>query len=451
MSSGKHTGQAGFALVEVLVSAVLLVVLALAILPVVEVSGSRAATNRSRGVATSLAKNELERLRGLDVSKSLSNYRGTSTKTVDKTTYTLTSRADYVRDASGTVSCTTDSSAVDYLKLSTSVTWPRMNGTAPVTSDSLISPPVGTFGTNNGTLVVQLNRADGSPAKNIGVTAAGVGDVTNSLGCAVFGNVAAGTTGITINQSGYVGTDGVQAINRPATVSGGQTSLTTLLYDLAGAVPVSFDTLEARPSPLPTGVPAGATRAATASSVTASHQSLAAPRVFLTSPADTQQASITAASLFPFQTGYGIYAGQCAGNDPTAYDSQYYTKWPAAISVVPPGLAAPAVTVRVPDITVLVGRDNQPSTTLNDVPVVIRPNKAFTNMAACNDVYRARTKLLGGTTYGADIPVPFGNWTVCVNDSQGRKQTQDVANTSRNGQLATVLTRTGAPVNDPCP
>ena len=94
-------GEAGFALIEVIVSAVLLIVLALAMLPVLDISASRAGTNRSRSVASNLAKDEQQRLRSLDVSQSLSNYRGTQTKTVDGVDYTVSSRTDWVRDDSG--------------------------------------------------------------------------------------------------------------------------------------------------------------------------------------------------------------------------------------------------------------------------------------------------------------------------------------------------------------
>jgi Tfp pilus assembly protein PilV len=434
-------GEAGFALVEVMVSAVLLIVLALAMLPVLDISASRAGTNRSRSVAANLAKSEQQRLRSLDVSASLSNYRGTQTQTVAGVDYVVSSRADWVRDDSGTVSCTTDSDAVQYLKLTTTVTWPQMNGTQPVTEESLLSPPVGEFGTDVGTLVVQVSKGNGDPAPGLTVSAAGVSDVTNSLGCVVFANVPAGSTTVNLSSPGFVTPTGAPTVSDPTSVVARQTTLVSEQYDAAGTVPVSFDT---RSFSAPT------VRAAQWRTVTASHSALLTPRLFgnLTDPLSSQ---IAATPLFPFPSGYTVYAGSCAGNDPSTYQANYFASNPGLVTV-PPGTTTAPVTVRVPTITVGVQRFKSGTSGAVENPqtdptkvfqphIVISPGTA-TAMNGCSERYSPPTSgaavfsgTLGGTSFTGmrkDVQVPFGSWQVCVDDGR-HKQTATVNATGSGG------------------
>jgi Tfp pilus assembly protein PilV len=445
-------GEAGFALVEVMVSAVLLIVLALAMLPVLDISASRAGTNRSRSVASNLATDEQQRMRSLDVSQSLSNYRGTQIKTVDGVDYTVTSRTDWVRDDSGQVSCTTDKNAVQYLKLTTTVTWPRMNGTQPVLQESLLASPVGEYGTNVGTLVVQVSKADGSPAPGLSVSAAGLSDVTNALGCAVFANVTAGSTVVNLSSPGWVTPAGAPAISDPVTVVAGQTTLNAQQYDVAGSVPVTFDTR----SQTDASVVAAKWR-----SVTASHSALLTPRRF--GSGSTDQPQILATPLFPFTSGYTIYAGNCAGNDPAAYQTNYFAS-NAGLMKVPPGTTTAPVAVRTPTITVGVQRrlDRNNATAVEDLTqaantfaphIVIRPDLSKPAMAGCaeKEDWSSSTAAPQNTTaqvssiqisptqtmsaLKSDIPMPFGTWNVCVDDTR-HSATVSVANTDPNGSFA---------------
>jgi Tfp pilus assembly protein PilV len=445
-------GEAGFALVEVMVSAVLLIVLALAMLPVLDISASRAGTNRSRSVASNLAKDEQQRMRSLDVSQSLGNYRGTQTKTVDGVDYTVTSRTDWVRDDSGQVSCTTDKNAVQYLKLTTTVTWPRMNGTQPVLEESLLAPPVGEYGPTVGTLVVQVSKADATPAAGLSVSAASVSDVTNSLGCAVFANVAAGSTVVNVSSPGWVTPNGAASISDPVTVVAGQTTLNSQQYDVAGTVPVKFDTRSQNNA---------AVVASNWRSVTASHSALLTPRQFGTGSTDIPQ--IQASPLFPFTSGYTIYAGNCAGNDPAGYQTNYFAS-NAGLVTVPPGTTTAPVSVRTPTITVGVQRrlDKNNATAVEDLSqaantfaphIVVRPDLGQAAMKGCaeKEDWSSTTAAPWRTTNAVstfavsatqtvtalktDVPMPFGTWNVCVDDGR-HSVTTSTANTDPNGSFA---------------
>ena len=67
----------------------------------------------------------------------------------------------------------------------------------PVKMSSLVAPPVGAFGTNQGTLGIQVNNAAGAGVAGIPVTITGPSTVTNptnSAGCAIFAYVPVAPT-----------------------------------------------------------------------------------------------------------------------------------------------------------------------------------------------------------------------------------------------------------------
>ena len=168
-----------------------------------------------------------------------------------------------------------------------------MNGTQPVLEESLLAPPVGEYGTDVGTLVVQVSKADGTPAAGLTVSAAGLSDVTNSLGCAVFANVAAAPRWSTSAAPGWVTPNGAASISDPVTVVAQQTTLDSLQYDVAGTVPVKFDTR----SQINSTLVASAWRSATAS-----HSALLTPRGFGSGSTDVAQITAAPCSRSPAAT-----------------------------------------------------------------------------------------------------------------------------------------------------
>lgn len=407
-------GERGFAMVEVIVGALLLAGLALAMLPLMDAGALRTASNRARGIASSLANSDLERMRAMDV-RDLSNHRRSQAQNVGGVAYTVTSRADWVRDASGPVGCTAESASVDYLRIRSTVTWPAMAGVAPVVAESLVAPPVGSFGSDRGSLVVQLQRANGDPVAGLPVGATGTGDTTNEAGCATFGMLPAGPATVTFGRPGWVIPAGQEQVSLTASVVAGQTSTSSWLYDEAGTVAVSFDT---KPQ---SGAPAVATQSA---SVSAAHSSLAAPRQFVTASAQSQ---ITAGQLFPFTSAYGVYAGSCSGNDPTQYDASYYSSNPGLVAIAP-GQAAPPVTVRMPSVWVRVQRLGVPH---SGARITVR-----TTESGCAATFPAYTADSSGE---ARIALPFGPYELCATDTLGRRVKQTVTNSQPGGLSSPVV------------
>src|SRR4051812_44591517 len=110
--------QSGFALIEVVVSAALLLVVAGGVLAGIEGPSSIATKNESRSQATDLAQQDQERLRSMAFS-SLAGYTQTTPVTVGNVTYSRYSSAIWMRDNNDPDSCNTQANSTggDYLKI----------------------------------------------------------------------------------------------------------------------------------------------------------------------------------------------------------------------------------------------------------------------------------------------------------------------------------------------
>src|SRR3954464_8112798 len=97
-SDRPRDGEAGFALVEVIVSAAVLAMVALAVLAGVDAAGRSSGREKARAVAVSLAEQDQERLRGIPA-KAVTTIDSPSPVTLNGATYTITSKAEYIDDA----------------------------------------------------------------------------------------------------------------------------------------------------------------------------------------------------------------------------------------------------------------------------------------------------------------------------------------------------------------
>src|SRR5918992_1657314 len=140
--------QEGFALMEVVVSSAVLIIVALGVLAAQDAISGTAGANKARTVAATLAEEDQERLRGMKTI-SISGYRETRTVPVSGVNYTVVSKAEWIRDATGeTISCTSEQGQVNYLRITSTVS-SLITGAAvkPVVLNSLVAPPAGTSGT----------------------------------------------------------------------------------------------------------------------------------------------------------------------------------------------------------------------------------------------------------------------------------------------------------------
>jgi hypothetical protein len=418
-------------LLEVVFGAALILVVLTAVLMSMDVSTAASGLSRHRALAADLAQQDQERMRAMAIT-SLSNYHATRTVALSGTTYTVTSRADWIRDASGAVGCTADQTNADYLALSSSVTWPGMLQNPPVVMKGLATPTPGAFNTGQGSAAVQVTDRAGLPVRGVDLVLRGsitLGNVTDANGCAVFGNVPAGTYTLTGTALGRVDVAGNSTFSVSAVVAARSTRLVAATYDTAATAVITFDTEVG-----------GVVLPAVARSVRVSAPGLPSPgtRTFL--PPVLPASTVTVGSLYPFGGGYAVYAGSCSSADPRrtpTLDPSYFETHPGQIQTDPGGL--PIVTVRVPAINIRVRKLLTGSTYVDVAGANVRVASTSNN---CGTFPIQLTDVTGA------LPLPghpFGNYTVCVDDGNRHKVSGiAVANTDPAGTpVITVTLPTG--------
>ncbi|WP_432456434.1 type IV pilus modification PilV family protein [Cellulomonas iranensis] len=198
----------GFTLVEVLVAAVILGILATSVLGIVVQTQSANVDSRSRTAAASLAARELDLVRErftssttapLDIADEgvvvnqhpLAGQVAGQPLRIDGQSYTVTRSAAWNATGSGASACE-GGALVNHptLQVTVAVTWPNMGSTKPVVSQLQIAPPKGT-GLTGAQSYVAVKVVDSTGAPNAGRTVRvsnGAGSrtaMTDDTGCAV--------------------------------------------------------------------------------------------------------------------------------------------------------------------------------------------------------------------------------------------------------------------------
>lgn len=400
----------GFGLIEVMVSAVLLIVLALGTLKLLDTSQAMSSMNRSRDVAASLAQADQESMRQLPLSQIAGGYHPDDrTKQVGEITYTISSSGDWTRDASGEVTCSAAGSSAgrgEYLTITSKVTWPGMAATRtkPVVFQSVVAPGVETFGADKGALAIKLKRADGTGAAGVSVASGAVSGQTDSDGCVVLNNLATGATKVEWNQDQWVDPDGQQDIVKDETIGDGTTAQDNGAYDLAGRLTVGFTDDGGNAA-------AWRTFSMTQTGMTSSN----GLRTFPKTPGSPASSLTTDYTLYPFQSAYGVYAGNCTGNDPLSYSPPAsFTGFKA--NMTPGGDAT--LNIPLQWARVLIQQSNGTALKSTAIKAVASPYTADTHMSACTE----KTALTSYTTDAngyASIPLPYGVWKVCAQVPSG--------------------------------
>ncbi len=390
--------QTGSILVEVLVGTVLLALTTAAVLDGLDGAQKTGRKNKDRSSAATLAQQDLERLRALPPSV-LNGLSETRTVTVANVPYTVVSHVDWVSDASGVASCVSSNTQSEYMKLTSTVNSPA-SASEPVTATSLLTPPVGAFGTNTGTAAVKLTDRDGEPIVGIGVNLTGPGSeigVTNDFGCAVFAYIPIGNWTAQVN-GGLINWSGESPAESQVTVAVNKTSMTQLEVDQPSSLRATFVT--------PTGAPT------TYKAISVANAKLSnGLKAYTWSPAT---ATRDVESLFPFHDGYGVYAGSCKANNPAVWDSDYFETSSYGFADPDPGEMLKPVQVQVPEIEITVRRLLSSSpVAFNTAQVYVKERDTAYQCTATLETLTSPTATYN-PSYKFTVPVPFGNYEVCA-------------------------------------
>ncbi len=356
--------ESGFTIIEVLVAALILAVVAaggaVAFTSAIGLSG----TQRNRSAAEALAQQNESKLRGYTVSQlSNLNQNVSPSTTLDGTQYTVHESATFVSDSSGTPSCTNPSA--DYLETTSAVSWSNMPSSfKPVTVTGLITPTAGQISSSSGVLAVEVEDPSGNPIAGMPVSVSGPGSasgVTAADGCVLFADLPVGNTytvQVTPASGSYVDESTNQSVNPSSPdqqtglqVSAGTTAASPTPFVLAtpGSAEFSFtDTWPSgvSPSPAPPAaspsvvlVSGGLQIVCSAQDTSGCPASGDADATWGASAwSDVTNNQFSATPLVPGT--YAAYPGICTGDDPSANG----LAGSDATTVVTAGNSSPSVT-----------------------------------------------------------------------------------------------------------
>jgi Tfp pilus assembly protein PilV len=406
------SAESGDTLIEVVISAALISLVVVAVLFGLDSTNRATANSRARSQADVLAQQDEERLRSEPIRK-LDEIERKETRKIGATTYTVTTTAKYIADATSTASCTSSVAKADYLKTISTVTWPSMGPGGGVVETGVISPPA------DSALIVQVEES-GTPLAGATVDAIGPSPSTSKYeletsanGCAVLAlspgeyEINVSKTGY-VDLNGYVNTDSDNSVTRTVYLPAETTTKEGYEIGRAGTLKVSFTELG---SVAPEG-----------DSFTIFNTKMAEPRTFpQPSTIGTYKQNIESpASIFPFTTDYTVYAGTCEADLPTRNGQS-----------------------RNPEIPVLPGKSAEVQVPLAPINVKVLESKGLPEKPVQNAVVRledtgCNTSREFKTTSAGIINhpgMPFGTYSLCVSAAVGkpRKYTRSIINNNANG------------------
>jgi Tfp pilus assembly protein PilV len=398
--------QAGFALVEVMVSALILLITSVGVVGLVRTTTHFSGEQRHSSEAYAIAQEDQARLRSMRL-ETLNHLSQVREIPLNGTVFKVESSGLFVFDKTSMVSCA-EGTTSDYAYVTSKVTWPGMSNSEAARIESIVSPTNRSLDGGHGTINVTVANEKGDPMP--GVVLSGLGPAsatTDASGCATFPDLA--TVNYTLESSGAVaGLVTKDANSTDKTLVGAETGKpkkVALLYDRPGTVPVLFK------------YRVGSTAVfepASADSVVASNTGMTTAKVFGV-PGSARLAEVKAGPLFPFTSPDTVYAGSCASNNPNPSGASNPPGAAAlASALVPAGGMATPVTIQLPALELLVKKSG---VALSGATVAITDKVC--KEAKGNFVRRTYTTDANGkpgaTASGPPEPgLPWGTYEVCA-------------------------------------
>ena len=454
----------GFALIEVIVSAAVLALVALAVLSGIDASAGSSAREKARAVASSLAEKDQEQMRSMTVDQLLGMSSAARPLTVDGVTYNVTSKAEWVTDdQGGTPACGKTSNRSQYMHIATTVTSTIVGGgnnarwsVPAVKIDSLVAPSVA-YSQTHGSLGVQIVDRNDAPVAGIAVSASGASALTtqntDDHGCVVWYSVPIGTYTISLSKAGWGTTDGKPmppTLTRQQIVSPNTVSFVDLKLDQMLTANVSVFTH------IPGQTFSSSAKLASTARTISDVSALSGDGIKRSWSGGSSVVSAT--NLFPFpHASYSFFTGACDYESPFQRVTGYSN--PAAVLIADPTKTLTA-TIYQPPVNIHVVRTSAStatSPTNGQIKIYLTPIVPSTSDCADETqpyvFYTATWPASLGTmpdgqgsvpaqgwasqsSASFDPGLPFGTYSVCLLDTSSNKYYKPSAsydNTAVNG------------------
>ena len=297
--------DSGLSLVEVMISMMILALVLTGLAYGLGQATDLTRNSRDRQTAANLVAQALDRAQG---SRDFADLNDSSwDETVNGVTFTLLQTVTEQLGDSESPCDGPAAGASGFLKsksVTVAASWPAMTVDRPVTGSTLVDAGVNAYDPDKGNLSVVVNDAVGSPVLGATVEVDQDQDgsidrtgLTDSNGCAFFFGEDPATYEIVAKKANHVDPNGETNSSQVGGVSAGTT--TAVNFELDRQSIITFNLPADAPAEVPT--------------------TLANSRL-LPNGLRTEEGTGTARSLsgiYPFESGYYIWAGQCADADPT--------------------------------------------------------------------------------------------------------------------------------------
>lgn len=449
MATDRSSSDSGFAMIEVIVSAMVLAICALSVLAGIDGAQGSSAREKARAVAGSLAEADQERMRAMSV-ETLLVLPQQPPVTVDGASYTVKSEAQWVNDdTGGTPSCGNSSNNSEYFHITSTVTSNIAGNRFPaVKIDSLVSPSV-EYSQAHGTIGAKI--VDGSGKGLAGVYVSGTGPSalaskpTDQNGCVLWRSVDVGAYTLTLNVSSYCDESGITNLTRQQTVSPNTVSFVNFTYDRCASAQVNVRT----------HVP-GTTFSKTSTLVSKAREisdvsSNGSLKTWIPT-AGTSASQFTLPNLFPYPSSpYGFFTGECQYQSPAKLGLTDYfanTNSGASITADPTKVNQPAYVFQ-PPLNLRIARGyaagNLTAGNLDVYLTLIKPT-AFNTDSCADEVFQYTVMDYPATGWGTrpgtyqgyvsqdkniyDPGLPFGTYSICLFDKTANRSLQYTTNTA---------------------
>lgn len=423
--------DSGFSLIEVLVSAFLVLTVAGGTLAGLGTFSKASGSERQRTQAAALIQQAQEDLRTLSPS-TLAGYVASpppdTQVAYNGVTYTTHTTAAWVDESSSAAACTGSSTGNRYVRVTTTVSWPGPGGTTrSSTNRTLASVPA-----SGGRLIVQVFDANKNPRSNARVDITGpVTDnaTTGTGGCAEWDYLPGGVYTVTLSSAtnDFVDKTGNTAPSQTATVVAGKLNIVSFDYDQGGRIQADFweSTNTANPTPSGAIVWANALSCATQTpscgmdQITVSNGSMPSPKTFgaLGTPVPT----ITTGLLFPFPSTnpYTVIAGTCetpkGGKLNPVYTATVLPGQTVYPTASPAGGPPDTHGIRLMEFTVTATKDNGPAPASGGTLTVTLERNADGVAGPCTSDKDEPAMVVTPGTKTVPFPAaPSGKYDICT-------------------------------------